>query len=84
MRRGDPNVVIVLAGNKADLAFKREVGREVCRRCQSAHGVVVAVALPPSVYHVSCICVADSLRGGWSRGWAVAFVIVPFLFGLCV
>ncbi len=29
MRRGDPNVVIVLTGNKADLASRREVSREV-------------------------------------------------------
>lgn len=28
MRRGDPNVVIVLAGNKADLVHKRDVARE--------------------------------------------------------
>ena len=30
MRRGDPNVIIALAGNKSDLAHLRTVSREVC------------------------------------------------------
>ena len=30
MRRGDPNVVIALAGNKSDLAHSRTVSREAC------------------------------------------------------
>ena len=31
-RRGDPNVVIALAGNKADMRDRRQVEAEVCHR----------------------------------------------------
>jgi Ras-related protein Rab-5C len=39
-RRGDPDVVIALAGNKADLEDKRKVGKEEAREYAEENGII--------------------------------------------
>lgn len=64
-RRGDPNVVIALAGNKADLEDRRRVDREVRRLPTSCRGPAAAgtVAAAPGIPAATSLpCCSPSAR----------------------
>ena len=75
-RRGDPNVVIALAGNKSDIVAKRKVDAEVADEYAKEHSLIYMDTSAKTAHNVKelfdaigawqAVCVAGC---GWLAGW---------------